>query len=98
MTQIAMKSRSTALLSTIFFLSLILQSGFAQAPKCPVCPATTVDPYQPVPYVKITHPDWSKNASIYQINTRAVHARRNLPCRRTATPAPQRLSASKSSG
>lgn len=28
------------------------------------------DPYQPQPYVKIEHPEWSKNATIYQINTR----------------------------
>lgn len=26
--------------------------------------------YQPDPYVKIKHPEWSKNATIYQINTR----------------------------
>lgn len=26
--------------------------------------------YQPTPYVKITHPAWTKNATIYQINTR----------------------------
>ena len=26
--------------------------------------------YQPSPYVQLTHPDWSKNAAIYQINTR----------------------------
>ncbi len=29
-----------------------------------------VDPYQPQEYVKLNHPEWSKNASIYQINTR----------------------------
>ena len=28
------------------------------------------DPYQPVPYVKIKHPEWTRNATIYQINTR----------------------------
>ncbi len=28
------------------------------------------DPYQPVPEVRITHPEWSKSATIYQINTR----------------------------
>jgi len=28
------------------------------------------DPYQPVPEVRITHPEWSKSAAIYQINTR----------------------------
>lgn len=27
-------------------------------------------PYQPIPYVSLVHPEWSKNASIYQINTR----------------------------
>jgi glycosidase len=26
--------------------------------------------YQPAPQVRITHPEWSKNAAIYQINTR----------------------------
>jgi glycosidase len=30
----------------------------------------TADPYQPTPYVTITHPEWSKNATIYQLNTR----------------------------
>lgn len=28
------------------------------------------DPHQPIPYVKLEHPEWSKNATIYQINTR----------------------------
>ncbi|MCB0028269.1 MAG: hypothetical protein KDE28_10210, partial [Anaerolineales bacterium] len=28
------------------------------------------DRYQPTPYVKLTHPAWSKKATIYQINTR----------------------------
>ena len=28
------------------------------------------NPYQPIPYVKLKHPEWSKNAVIYQINTR----------------------------
>lgn len=28
------------------------------------------NPYQPVPQVRIKHPEWSKNATIYQINTR----------------------------
>ncbi len=33
-------------------------------------PNATNNPYQPQPYVHLTHPEWSKNASIYQINTR----------------------------
>lgn len=28
------------------------------------------NPYLPKPYVTLTHPDWSKDATIYQINTR----------------------------
>ena len=28
------------------------------------------NPYQPQPEVRLTHPEWSKNATIYQINTR----------------------------
>lgn len=28
------------------------------------------NPYQPVPFVRIKHPEWSKNAVLYQINTR----------------------------
>lgn len=32
---------------------------------------TSSDPrYQPHPYVQLQHPEWSKNAAIYQINTR----------------------------
>ncbi|MEH0152973.1 alpha-amylase family glycosyl hydrolase [Limibacter armeniacum] len=31
---------------------------------------TNTDRYVPKPYVKITHPEWSKNAAIYQLNTR----------------------------
>jgi 1,4-alpha-glucan branching enzyme len=26
--------------------------------------------YEPTPYVRITHPEWTKNATIYQLNTR----------------------------
>jgi len=32
-------------------------------------PAAT-DPYQPVPYVKLHHPEWSKDATIYELNLR----------------------------
>ena len=28
------------------------------------------DPYQPKPYVELTHPEWSKNATIYEVNIR----------------------------
>lgn len=29
-----------------------------------------LNPYQPTPYVTLDHPEWSKNAAIYEINTR----------------------------
>ncbi|MFZ1411394.1 MAG: alpha-amylase family glycosyl hydrolase [Micropruina sp.] len=32
------------------------------------------DRYRPVPYVRISHPEWSRNATIYQINTRQFTA------------------------
>lgn len=32
--------------------------------------ANTPSPYTPQAYVKIDHPDWSKNAAIYELNTR----------------------------
>jgi ABC-type uncharacterized transport system auxiliary subunit len=32
--------------------------------------AAPANPYQPMPYVKLKHPEWAKNAVIYQINTR----------------------------
>lgn len=28
------------------------------------------NPYQPIPYIQLQHPSWSKDATIYQINTR----------------------------
>lgn len=29
------------------------------------------NPYQPIPYVKVKHPEWARKAVMYQINTRA---------------------------
>ena len=33
-------------------------------------PATQEDPYAPQPYSTVSHPDWARNAVLYQINTR----------------------------
>ncbi|MDI1248120.1 MAG: alpha-amylase family glycosyl hydrolase [Lacunisphaera sp.] len=35
-----------------------------------VTPPPATDPYQPVPYVQVKHPEWSKHATIYQVNVR----------------------------
>ncbi|WP_353401458.1 alpha-amylase family glycosyl hydrolase [Duganella hordei] len=46
---------------TKFLMALLLATvGIAHA----------ADPYQPKPYVHFQHAEWTKNASIYQINTR----------------------------
>src|SRR5450755_4218755 len=52
----------------LFFLALL--SGCTKNPRTASPAATHPNPYQPMPYVKLKHPEWSKNASIYQINTR----------------------------
>jgi glycosidase len=36
--------------------------------------AAALNPYQPVPYVKIAHPEWTRTAVLYQINTRQFTA------------------------
>lgn len=51
-----------ALRALALFSSLALASCASQEQK--------PDRYQPEPYVKLTHPDWAKNATIYQLNTR----------------------------
>jgi len=55
----------------ILTLLASLQISCARTPGGTVSPAANQpNPYQPIPYVKIQHPEWSKNATIYQINTR----------------------------
>jgi glycosidase len=55
----------------VFILLLALLSGCTRSPGGAASPAASQpNPYQPMPYVKLKHPEWSKNASIYQINTR----------------------------
>ena len=52
----------------LFFLTLL--SGCTKNPDTASPSASQANPYQPIPYVKLKHPEWSKNAIIYQINTR----------------------------
>ncbi len=49
---------------------LVLAAGLLSLSACDRSEPAGSDPYEPVPYVKIEHPEWSKNAAIYQINTR----------------------------
>lgn len=48
-------------------------------------------PYEPQPYVHITHPEWSKNATIYQLNTRQFSAEGTFAAAETQLPRLRRL-------
>lgn len=45
-----------------------------------------LDRYQPVPYVKLTHPEWCRNATIYQLNTRQFSPEGTLRAAETQLP------------
>lgn len=57
----------------IILLSALLLTACGEKPKSDTSTAKT-DPYQPQPYVHVVHPEWSKNAAVYQINTRQFTA------------------------
>ena len=50
----------------ILFVALLGSAFYGIAQPAAEVPAR----YQPQPYVKLTHPEWTKDAVIYQINTR----------------------------
>ncbi|MFI5357695.1 MAG: alpha-amylase family glycosyl hydrolase, partial [Opitutales bacterium] len=50
---------------TLLLCSLL---GWLALPALAAPPAR--DPYEPQPYVQLKHPDWAKNAVLYEINTR----------------------------
>lgn len=53
----------------ILFFVFGCQKQNSDNPQAPIV-AEAIDPYQPQDYVKISHPEWTKNATIYQLNTR----------------------------
>ena len=54
------RPRSGSLLAALAVVTLALPAAAQEVP----------DPYQPRPYVQIVHPEWSRAAALYQINTR----------------------------
>lgn len=59
----------SAMIFSITILTGCMQNkGSASSSKPDQAPGA--NPYKPIPYVKIKHPEWTKNATIYQINTR----------------------------
>lgn len=59
----------SAALGTAAALSLLGLSACQAETTAPTAQAQSTD-WTPEPYVKLTHPEWSKDAVIYQINTR----------------------------
>ena len=56
------------MLKPIVLALLASLAGVWAAPA--IAAVKAVDPYAPKPYVTITHPAWSKDAVLYQLNTR----------------------------
>lgn len=52
------------------YLCLALMFMLSASSESPASPKVESTVYMPREYIKIQHPDWSKNASLYQINTR----------------------------
>ena len=61
-----MKDTMPRIATSLPLIAAVLLTACDQAPPT----VETIDPYQPVPYVKIEAPEWSKNAAIYELNTR----------------------------
>ena len=55
---------------TISFLFVMLIFGCSQSEKTNKTTESNKDAYQPSAYVQIKHPEWSKNATIYEVNVR----------------------------
>ncbi|MEY4376786.1 MAG: Alpha-amylase, partial [Pseudomonadota bacterium] len=56
--------------SLVILLALLLPAFAGCERKVPVVATPVVDPYVPQPYVHIKHPDWTRSATIYQVNVR----------------------------
>lgn len=60
-------SRGTAVLGA---LCLAACQQDVLKPEASATVIAETDPYQPSPYVQLQHPEWSKNATIYEVNIR----------------------------
>ena len=58
---------------SVLFAVIVTIMG-CEPKNTPNASAPELDPYEPRAYVKLTHPEWAKNASIYQLNTRQFSA------------------------
>lgn len=62
--------RNTASSCVAFCLAAALASSAAAQLHSAPQTSVALQPYQPQPYVTLTHPEWVKSASIYQLNLR----------------------------
>lgn len=61
---------TSSLLHRARHAGLVLLAGALCAAHAATTAPAAVSRYQPVPYSTVVHPEWTKNASIYQLNTR----------------------------
>lgn len=54
----------------IYFAAVIIAMICAGCSPPQPADQSVVDPYLPKPYVELKHPEWSKNATIYEVNIR----------------------------
>jgi cyclomaltodextrinase len=57
-------------LRTTLFALALLGCNQSETPQKQPAPTSADSRYQPKPYVELTHPEWSKNATIYEVNLR----------------------------
>jgi cyclomaltodextrinase / maltogenic alpha-amylase / neopullulanase len=54
----------------ISITALLVLAGCKEKTATTQSGSSAVDPYAPKPYVEIKHPEWTKNATIYEVNVR----------------------------
>lgn len=62
--------KAMAVMSLVTLLGMVLIGCDVDFSNTAAQPGATITRYTPQPYVKLRHPDWLKNAAVYQINTR----------------------------
>ena len=63
-----------------------LAVGLAWLTLAGTSPTAAADPFAPAPYVGLTHPAWTRNATIYELNTRQFTAEGTIKAAQTQLP------------
>ena len=76
-----------SILRTFALAALLLPAlaGCEKKPSAAPVPAVA-SPYEPQPYVKLEHPEWTRNATLYQINVRQFTPEGTLKAAATQLP------------